>query len=139
MQDNMKDNILNTGGDPPKTGGIDFSKMTDEELMKMDISDIFLEDLDRFLAEKEVRLSKRERMEALAEELNGSMNSESALDGDEPEAAKPAEVGVSVGTAVLQPHCRTSEDRLPAAPFRLYDTPCRQLCRQHLHRQPALS
>ena len=56
MQDNMKDNILNTGGDPPKTGGIDFSNMTDEELMKMDISDIFLEDLDRFLAEKEVRL-----------------------------------------------------------------------------------
>ena len=102
MQDNMKDNILNTGGDPPKTGGIDFSKMTDEELMKMDISDIFLEDLDRFLAEKEVRLSKRERMEALAEELNGSMNSESALDGDEPEAAKPAEVGVSVGTAVSE-------------------------------------
>ena len=31
MTDNMKDNILNTGGDPPGTGGIDFSKMSDEE------------------------------------------------------------------------------------------------------------
>ena len=36
MNDNMKDNILNTGGDPPGTGGIDFSKMSDEELMKME-------------------------------------------------------------------------------------------------------
>ena len=52
MKDNMKDNILNTGGDPPATEGVDFSKMPDEELMKMDISDIFLEDLDRFLQRK---------------------------------------------------------------------------------------
>ena len=80
MKDNMKDNILNTGGDPPETGGVDFSKMPDEELMKMDISDIFLEDLDRFLAEKEVRLSRRERMEARAEELNESINALSAAD-----------------------------------------------------------
>ena len=80
MKDNMKDNILNTGGDPPATEGVDFSKMPDEELMKMDISDIFLEDLDRFLAEKEVRLSRRERMEARAEELNESINALSAAD-----------------------------------------------------------
>ena len=86
MNDNMKDNILNTGGDPPGTGGIDFSKMSDEELMKMDISDIFLEDLDRFLAEKEVRLSRREMMEARAEELNGK----SAANGDEIETAETA-------------------------------------------------
>ena len=80
MKDNMKDNILNTGGDPPATEGVDFSKMPDEELMKMDISDIFLEDLDRFLAEKEVRLSRRERMEARAEELNESINAVAAVD-----------------------------------------------------------
>ena len=72
MNDNMKDKTLNMGGDPPESGGIDFSRMPDEELMKMDISDIFLEDLDKFLAEKEVRLSRREMMEARAEELNGS-------------------------------------------------------------------
>ena len=91
MNDNMKDNILNTGGDPPGTGGIDFSKMSDEELMKMDISDIFLEDLDRFLAEKEVRLSRREMMEARAEELNGK----SAADGSETKTAEPADEPVS--------------------------------------------
>ena len=87
MEDNMKDNILNTGGDPPETGGVDFSKMPDEELMKMDISDIFLEDLDRFLAEKEVRLSRREMMEARAEELNGK----SAAHGSETKTAEPAQ------------------------------------------------
>ena len=91
MEDNMKDNILNTGGDPPETGGIDFSKMPDEELMKMDISDIFLEDLDRFLAEKEVRLSRREMMEARAEELNGK----SAADGSETKISEPAGEPVS--------------------------------------------
>ena len=88
MTDNMKDNILNTGGDPPKTGGIDFSKMSDEELMKMDISDIFLEDLDKFLAEKEVRLSRREMMEARAEELNGK----SVANDSETETAESAEI-----------------------------------------------
>ena len=88
MKENMKDNILNTGGDPPETGSTDFSKMPDEELMKMDISDIFLEDLDRFLAEKEVRMSRRERMEARAEVLNESMNGASAVSGEETEAAE---------------------------------------------------
>ena len=90
----MKDNILNTGGDPPETGGVDFSNMSDEELMKMDISDIFLEDLDRFLAEKEVRLSRREMMEARAEELNGSKRSPAAVNeaaAEPAESEKPAE------------------------------------------------
>ena len=90
----MKDNILNTGGDPPETGGVDFSNMSDEELMKMDISDIFLEDLDRFLAEKEVRLSRREMMEARAEELNGSKRSPAAVNeavAEPVESEKPAE------------------------------------------------
>ena len=94
MNENMKDNILNTGGDPPETGGVDFSNMSDEELMKMDISDIFLEDLDRFLAEKEVRLSRREMMEARAEELNGSKRSPAAVNeavAEPVESEKPAE------------------------------------------------
>ena len=94
MNENMKDNILNTGGDPPETGGVDFSNMSDEELMKMDISDIFLEDLDRFLAEKEVRLSRREMMEARAEELNGSKRSPAAVNeaaAEPAESEKPAE------------------------------------------------
>ena len=91
MNENMKDNILNTGGDPPETGGVDFSNMSDEELMKMDISDIFLEDLDRFLAEKEVRLSRREMMEARAEELNGSKRSPAAVNEAAAESAEAAE------------------------------------------------
>ena len=94
MNENMKDNILNTGGDPPETGGVDFSNMSDEELMKMDISDIFLEDLDRFLAEKEVRLSRREMMEARVEELNGSKRSPAAVNeaaAEPAESEKPAE------------------------------------------------
>ena len=87
----MKDNILNTGGDPPEMGSVDFSNMSDEELMKMDISDIFLEDLDRFLAEKEVRLSRREMMEARAEELNGSKRSPAAVNEAAAESAEAAE------------------------------------------------
>ena len=91
----MKDKTLNMGGDPPESGGIDFSRMPDEELMKMDISDIFLEDLDKFLAEKEVRLSRREMMEARAEELNGSMNSTPAESADAAEVPENSETAES--------------------------------------------
>ena len=114
MKDNMKDNILNTGGDPPATDGMDFSKMPDEELMKMDISDIFLEDLDRFLAEKEVRHSRRERMEARAEELNESMNGMSAPNDGETEVAGTLYAGQAEPAEEPASESRLTESSEPA-------------------------
>ena len=58
MTDKIKDMILNPEENPPERAEMDFSGMSDEEFMKLNTEDIFFEDMDRFLAEKERRLSK---------------------------------------------------------------------------------
>lgn len=83
MTDNIKDMILNPEENPPERAEMDFSGMSDEEFMKLNTEDIFFEDMDRFLAEKERRLSKSSDVEDRISEEAASATADSLTENPE--------------------------------------------------------
>ena len=86
MTDKIKDMILNPEENPPERAEMDFSGMSDEEFMKLNTEDIFFEDMDRFLAEKERRLSKSPDVEeSISEEAASATADDLSEKTDHPE------------------------------------------------------